>query len=459
MKKKFQYILFILAVILLSGCNSQSKPLRVCIDLGLTTWTSGQEYKQSAMEDIAYFMRHTYDIAEEDIIFEYIPHDGSERKTTLDRLRTEIMSGGGPDVFIVECAGGSPWMHDEPLFNIPEKALEMDLFLPLDEYIENAQFAEWSNFTSSVMAGGRKEEGQQIVPLRYTLPIAMYRAEEVTHIPSKMTWDELINNAELIDTAARLGDGYNSIGSIDHRLDYVLGKLADYSEEELSFSEEELLYYAESLLALNKYTADNNLLNVPYRSEGSIGPGFNTTGGKTTFDQFGRIIDGGISIAGGNLNGLTDRDTLCLVPFYSVRGGCTAMVTAFAAVNRNTEQPQEAFTIIDLLLSTDRQRGSDLYTEILYDQRSEASMPIHENIMSRNMPISYNTLPDYSLSNENFSVISAVREQITNVQFAGEFNTVLENMMRECADANMYREDYSEIVHEAYTTMKQMMAE
>ena len=74
-KKKLLYMLFGLAIIImLSGCNSQSKPLRVCIDLGLTTWTSEQEYKQSAMEDIAYFMRHTYDIAEEDIIFEYMKH-------------------------------------------------------------------------------------------------------------------------------------------------------------------------------------------------------------------------------------------------------------------------------------------------------------------------------------------------------------------------------------------------
>jgi len=460
MKKVLCFILAVLMIVtMFAGCERKPEPLRICIDLGLSYNSAKYAYQEAAMEDITYFMRHAYDLTEEDFSFEYVPSEGADRQNTLNRIRTEIMSGEGPDVFIVGCPGGSSLVHEEPLFNVPEKALEMDLFLPLDEYIENAQYAEWDKFTSAVMDGGRNDEGQQIIPLAYKLPTAIYRAEDITHTPSKMIWDEMINDAELKDIAARLGDGYTSRGGSDHHLDHVFGKLADYEEEELAFTEEELLRYAESLLSLNQYSASHDLISAPYCSEGSIGPGFNTTGGTETFDQSGQPVAGGVSLAGGMLNGLNEHDTLTLVPIYSIHGGCTAMVTSFAAVNRNTKRPQEAFSVIDMLLSTDRLRSSDLFAEVIYDNFIEAGMPIHEGIMSKELPVNYNTKPTYSLSDENFAAVCAVRDQITNVQFAGALNTALEKMMDECVLAKTFGEDHTAIVHDAYTTMRQIMAE
>lgn len=95
------------------------------------------------------------------------------------------MSGSGPDVFIMRCDEKASWHTEQALFQIPEQAIESGLFLPLDDYIENAQFIEWDKLTPIVMEAGRNEEGQLILPLTYNIPITFFRAPDVSHTPSK----------------------------------------------------------------------------------------------------------------------------------------------------------------------------------------------------------------------------------------------------------------------------------
>ena len=111
----------------------------------------------------------------ENIEFDSIPNEGSARKIAIERIRTEIMAGEGPDVFIV---AGSNW-----LFPIPEKAMQEGVFLTLDEYIENAELGDWDNLTQPVLEAGRTEEGQQLVPMMYTLPVTIYSKESMPEMP------------------------------------------------------------------------------------------------------------------------------------------------------------------------------------------------------------------------------------------------------------------------------------
>ena len=95
--------------------------------------------------------------------------DPTLRKTVLQRIRTEIMAGEGPDVFLMRytpawkfAAGGVMIENDyegtDFLFRYPEKAMETGLFLPLDEYIENnAELGEWDEIVQPVLDAGRPD--------------------------------------------------------------------------------------------------------------------------------------------------------------------------------------------------------------------------------------------------------------------------------------------------------------
>ena len=427
-----------------SGCAGEPGLLRICVDLSYLGMP--ESYIDLAMYDFEVSLEKNVGVT--NFAVEYIPETGAERETALDRIRTEIMSGGGPDVYIMHCAGGSAAIpKGEALFLQPEKAMETGLFLPLDEYIENARYAEWDKFTPSVMNAGRTEEGQMLIPITYSLPAAMYRAADFQHTPTKMTWDEMLSSAQLYDSAARLGDGLEMGNAVtgfglDFPLDYILGRLADYKNEELAFTEEELLNHVNTMFELQKHTAKTGAYDTPYWSEGSLGILYS----DSSYGYRDRLTR----------NGLVTSDVFSLVPFYSDDGGATAMVQIYAAVNSNTRRPQDAFDVIDYFLATNRMQDSDLFKWYLYPVGRHTSMSIHEDMCSEAYPLNRDS---FYTSEENFAAMSAVRDQITNVQFAGQLNIELQNMMLECYEAHQFGEDYTGIVHRAYETMDRILGE
>ena len=442
--RRLTFVLLILMVSgMFAGCaEKKSESLRICVDLDVTEGLMAYDSAAYDADDFQDYLKMKAGL--KNVVFEFIPASGQERETELSRLRTEIMTGGGPDVFIVHCVGSASYLElGEALFAMPEKVMELGVFLPLDEYIENAQFSEWDKFTQIIMDAGRNEEGQQLVPLTYSVHTAMYRAEDFSYVPSKMTWEDMLNSEALYDTAARLGDAETMMRVSDSTMESILGALADYKEDKLLFTEEELYQRVSEVCALSEYTLETSPYYTPGWSEGSIGWKFHRSAN-----------------VGGNrlleiMNGLTEEDTLTLVPLYSDDGGCTATVQTFAAVNRNTLRPQDAFTVIDCLLSLENQKIDALFQKHIFRGMYDASMPIHDEMMSSKCPTDQYT----DLSDVNFAAVSTVREQITNVEFASTLDLALEEMVQACVQANRNGEDYSEIVHDAYTAMKQMISE
>ena len=146
-----------------TGCAVEPGPLRICVDLSFGGPIEAGIDKM--FYDIFGVLQSYEKIGEYEV--EYIPAEGPERETALDRIRTEIMSRKGPDVFILSCIREDfVNAHQEALFPSPEKAMESDLFLPLDEYIENnAAYGEWDQFTEKILDAGKNKEGQQIIPI------------------------------------------------------------------------------------------------------------------------------------------------------------------------------------------------------------------------------------------------------------------------------------------------------
>ncbi len=116
-----------------------------------------------------------------EVEFAYLPKEGADREAALTRMRTEIMSGQGPDLFICGCT--NPQAEEEPLFRFPMQAMENQLFLPLDEFFASAQFTEYEKLLPMAMEAGRNQEGQQLVPLAFTLPVTVFRKEEACTAP------------------------------------------------------------------------------------------------------------------------------------------------------------------------------------------------------------------------------------------------------------------------------------
>lgn len=345
---------------------------------------------------------------------ESLPRSGTERDVALSRLRTEMLAGKGPDLFL--CAqrlyGVTAGPDDKPFFQFPIQAMNNHMFLPLDDYIENAEFMDWGTLQPVVMAAGRNEEGQQIMPLTYTFETTFFDME--TYAPERdfpMTWEEMLKDPdpEIRYTASSGGS----------RLQDVIGVLADYSRDVPAFSEDELRSWAgmwfDAWQALPEdMKEEKRPLTVPLIQESLSGFAIDLNGEKE----------------------------YTIIPSYNRDGGITANVTAFAAINRNARRPDEAFKIIDYLLKPQVQLTSPLF------QNRMEGMPVYMNTGDENTIVG-----SWRMNASNFQAIYALREQINIAKFPGPLDASI--WMVETYDPKVLEKS----VHEQYVLMEMLLAE
>ena len=438
MRKIRALILVIALVLTLTSCqknadnlrgDTDSKDaLRICIDVGYSQPDDTQ--KMLDTDDFILSLKQSGGL--ENVVLEVIPRDSAERAAAITRIRTEIMAGSGPDVFIVDSKPDTD--VSKALFPYPEKVMEAGLFLPLDEYMENnTEFAEWDKMQPVVLAAGRNEEGQQIIPLSYTFPVQTCQVKDFTfEIPDEpVTWQDTLTDPALFAVYAQFNDctnffyGTDSSGerklfrSTQQYMEYILGRLADFEEEELLFTEEELLLRIEEILAMQE--------NAEYDENSMF-----------TNQLMGSSVVNDSSIP------------ITMMPMYSDDGGITVTIENFAVVNRNTRYPQEAYRVIDILLREHTQLTKRLYTDGLCG--SEA-IPLYDEAFHRDAPFKLRFFSDQS-----YEKFTQVKQQITAANFRSSLSYDLNMLLVNCAGENdpVIREA---LVHAAYESMQRKVRE
>ena len=310
------------------------------------------------------------------------------------------------------------------LFKSPQKVMESGIFLPLDDYIDNnTKHTEWEKFPKVIMDAGRNAEGQQIIPISYTFPVIAYPKEIFDYTPDRLlSWTDMLTDPELAPFSVDLVNCNDYIeypqGDPFYRykeyFEFVIGQNVDYKEGKLLFTEEELLQRIKDVLALNSEDvypeAEEGLLGIQHRS----------------YSQ-----------------------PVTLLPLYSDDGGITARIDFYAAVNRNTDSPEEAFAVIDRLLSTEAQQNFKLYSEYLCPYMFE-DFPMVDDLYKKGTPIRLHA------NEENYTEFSELHEQITHAHFMGETSVILNELLIQCASMPDITE---QLVHEAYMNLQRRVRE
>lgn len=348
------------------------------------------------------------------VVVESIPNQATEGDMTLTRIRTELLAGKGPDLFICgqRMLSYKGYNLAKSLFQFPEQAMKNHLFLPLDEYMEDADWMEWESLQPVVMEAGRNEEGQQILPLTYTFTVTIFDKEYTPTARFPMTWKEM----------ARDPDPMIRFAAATSRLADVIGKLADDSGDAPSFTEEELVEWA----AIRQEAADSLPEEIKEADPGETMPLDRTE----------------LEWGGGEPYDLVWKD-YTFVPVCNLEGGVTANIITFAAVNRNARHPDIAFKMIDHLLSPRVQQAGPLI------QSRMEGMPVYVNTGDEMTPGS----SAWRMSKGNFRQIHGIQEQINTARFAGPLDFCLNLVYG--ADEKTRKETS----HKQYVEMKMYLGE
>lgn len=112
-----------------------------------------------------------YDEAHPEIELEFVSpvggaSDPAKREEEIHQLNTEIITGGGPDVFIM----GTFRYTDSNLFPDVAKAMGNHAFLPLNAYAQAAGFQR-DDYIQPALEAGQREGEQYILPLSISVPL------------------------------------------------------------------------------------------------------------------------------------------------------------------------------------------------------------------------------------------------------------------------------------------------
>lgn len=422
MKKKSKVFLFSVCVFCgLAGCSNKETEENV-----VTVCT--EESVKMHLDTIAKLWEKQNKGAR--IEFLVLPPNTAENEIKLSELRTEIMSGEGPDIFIL--SGINPMASEKQnvLFPNPEKIMYTDTFLPLDEYIQDAKYMNLNNWNSTIMKAGQTEEGQVILPLYYEYGLYAYpgeMGEMIRDFPDN--WNDLMNTEnEMLQC--------DLWGTMAIQFRYAVGKIADYEQEKLLLSEDMLTEQLEKAFV------------------------FSEAGSKLT-EEIQSAENMNKVLAGPNLQNTVpllkgEKDkTHALWPVKNIDSGITANVTLYAAVNRNTEQPEEAFSFLDTLLSDEIMTGQGMKeNDIVYGAgflAEKDQFPVHENALEKKLE---------DINAQDANQIREMNKQIETVRFYSDIEKTLADSYMEAAhfkpEDHMTMKDFAK---KRYDLMKMQLQE
>lgn len=367
---------------------------------------------------------------------EVLPMEGdSAYDAELTKLRTEIMAGNGPDVFLMSgFGGGDASLPKNTLFQNPEAAMKKGIFLPLDKYIENAQFMEFDKFDPEVMAAGQNEQGQVILPMFYRV-CEMVAFPEDKDVLLPANWNELLDCTDS-DVRVRASFGLTNLGFREMCFD----KIADSQNEELLIGEEEFFLWAKE--AVDFYTG-----NIPLMDKLSS---------TMTAQQAIDLANSG--------------EMQYFVP-GTATGSINAAIETWCAVSNTTKHPDDAFFIADIFLSRDflqqeafwrKQPPPDMSHQNMtfFWTAGEDLVPVHTGLLSGKGSYKYNE----GLVPARRTAIKNARENIGYAYLTGNIDREIDHMMaglleRARQGENITDDDLRKATDKTYTTMEMMLAE
>lgn len=380
------------------------KPLTICVDA----------VNKNAMQQLVDTWKELNDGKDAELIV--IPSDLADAEAKITELRTEIMSGKGPDVFLVQ--GQNPvWVEQKPvLFSDPEKMMHRKIFLPLDSYLEHAQYLHTDSVQQAVWEAGRIGEEQFLLPIRYNYYAYAFRTADLSpdmEIPK--SWEELFaSQDELVirTVASKLQFQYYDI----------FGKIADYETNTLLFSEEELLTRTEEATAY---------FSKGWEIEGSA---------EEVAGEF-------ISTMAMSLKADKEKEhTIFGLP--NMEGGITANIAVFAGINQNTDQPENAFSILDLLFRDEIVSGNGFQMGDIY-LGSGISFADGISVLEEELT---------GLSTSDLQGMKEMNGRINTVRFYSEFDAELQELFSQYSRTKDEAER-ERLVSKAYQAMLMELSE
>lgn len=445
MKRIISAVLCCLLLISFSACKEKSE--------GSVALTILMESNAERREEDFKLLAQVANPGKEIILnFEYLDYDiedSAERETQLANYRSAIMAGEGPDIFILPSWNPELFWDDndvahriEPLFPDMEDAMNNGVFYPLDDFIAESKHLIMDEHIEVVMNAGRTDEGQVVLPLLFDYELIWLERDKM--LDYDVADDDLLSLLNDEDNYVKFMVGSDNLNwSSKVFTDYI-----DESGQALAITQDEMKEYfhyvnesADMVLKYGQDYTEYDETGFPVIKEWEEGPIYELS--EDALLHLNRIYDKIYPLA------VPSRD-----------GGICAQITAFTAINRNSQHPQEAFNIIQYLYDVEMQVGGKITIDD--GERAIHLGPEMSWIASRNMDgietgkFNYTEMT-YDVCCE---ALQDINSRITSARFTSEIDAKIFDFWNDISYGRApEQEELDKGVEELYMAIKMIAAE
>ena len=246
------FIFLFLMCLLLCGCGAKEPEGEV---LWVVTEASNSDGMNLQAEIIAQRMEEKYDNLT--VQLDILPTDAKDREVLLKQLRTQIMAGKGPDVYLLPTGSvlttdfltqaktirGTMRIPVEPLFLDVVQIMRDGYFLDIQSYYENDQALNTGAFKKEIMDAGVLDGSRYVLPLRFDIPVVLANMDL---LESAGLNQELLDSSAIDLTKAILSQENGAANSAGIQLPANLNLLAhpvDHEKEDVLITSQEIADY------------------------------------------------------------------------------------------------------------------------------------------------------------------------------------------------------------------------
>lgn len=305
------------------------------------------------IEEIAEYYNLLYD-GKAQIKLEPITFDIDERENAISKVKTEVLSGKGPDIYLFECNDES--YYHKPFFEDVNKAMHTGAFANITSYFEADEEIDAEDFYGPVMNAGKIGKNTYVLPITFTYDTAFVNKAKLLNDIDEAALEsgsEAFINA-LINQKISMSDPY--FYAVPKPLS-MFSQPINYYEEKVNVSIEDLekaiklavIYYesnygegSKPMELFQGVETEEDLVNKTQSLD------ISEPARLTYFSQW--------ALSGIAFN-ISEKNEFKEFPFPTIDGGFNAMVTSFAAVSANCHNLEEAYNFIRLFIKDEFQQG------------------------------------------------------------------------------------------------------
>lgn len=311
--------------------------------------------------------RHILDYRKEhpnvSVVVERLPNSAEEQEIALERARTELVAGRGPDILLLHTDAeviidGKTNAADELIPDV-NLAMRNGIFADISALYDADTKLDKNALNTTIMDAGVVGEARYVLPLRYNIPVAFVNVDrlESVGLSTEMFSSGVVG---MMDTIAKRADTQTAAGAtfsgiIRQTAANFLPEFVDYDAQEVLITEQDLIAYLSSFQKFNgtrkgEFGPDELYLQNYYESK------------ETGWDCRTWVSDGycmdvdylDMAIQHAALAKASGID-LEMIPIKATDGTLVADITYYCAVTNGCENVDAAYDFLRYFLQEEYQ--------------------------------------------------------------------------------------------------------